>query len=680
MRVSHESSSSAVAVKTTGRGRSLEGCSTCRRRHIKCDERQPSCQVCESQGIICEGYRVTLAFDASSSQRSQCRRPLFSLKLRQQMTEILTTTVAPEKVDSYLSRVDDECDKIDNITYSNFSTELGPFGAFCLAKESAVDEAQQPTHAHASLRSPPEPTGSTDPASDIYGILADDALMECLFWDFDMPAGYKNGDFSIANSSPPTEFEPHGNIQTSHHACTSNTVQSPLMTLAPSLAHPYAPALISHYRDVVIHSFSPVLSNKTPWHILHLPMAMETLAQLNMGEFAASARMAVFYSILATSALSLLRASPEGYSPGWQSQADAFCAQAQGHFKMSLRLIQSGEQKVGYKEMLIAFLCMSTLWAYKGDEKQVERCLLDCEHWITMRGIPKPHKSRKVRLLHHCYLCTRTIYESTSVCRKPVFPANNPSGRFFHRQKWANRFEQRMDERKDGPIVENDMHFEIPGKWDSSMYPEIYGIPEPLLFSLAHVTRLANERQISNSNNCEDALGLKEFLERARSLERYISRWQPPTFISQSQHTATLERNIQAPHDFIISHMIIAMHKALLIYFYRRIYDADALMLQGHVEHIREILTECSRFDIPAIYHAGSFVWIAFIAACEALNPATQSWFSSWFDTCTAKGGLQFFQVIKTTAQEVWMKNKQGICAGWPDILLLEIKQNLFYI
>lgn len=296
-----------------------------------------------------------------------------------------------------------------------------------------------------------------------------------------------------------------------------------------------------------------------------------------------------------------------------------------------------------------------------------------------MRGVPKPHKSRKVRLLHHCYLCSRTIYESTSVCRKPVFPANNPFRRFFHRQQWANRFEQRMNQRKGGPLVENDMHFEIPGKWDSSMYPEIFGIPEPLLICLAHTTRLANERQVSNSGHTSNVLGLKEFLERAHSLERYICRWQPPKFLSQNEPSHSLDTSIQTEHDFIISHMMMAMHKALLIYFYRRIYDADATIMQQHVEHIRELLSECSQFDVSAIYQAGSFVWVAFIAACEALNPATQDWFSAWFDICIAKSGLQFFQIVKNTVQQVWERNKQQICTSWPDILS-EAGQNLFYI
>ncbi|RAK75443.1 Zn(II)2Cys6 transcription factor [Aspergillus fijiensis CBS 313.89] len=679
MSASKKSSNPAVPSRTAGRGRSMDGCNTCRRRHVKCDERQPSCLLCESQGITCEGYKVSLVFDAVGNERSQYRRPLFTLRMRQHMTEMLTASVAPDNVDNYLSRVDEQCESIQQNAHASFSTELGPFGAFRTAQVSNEEGRQQRSpDTHVSCGSPVALVAVAEPEDDMDTLLADDALMECLFWAAEMPESH-NSVFSMADSSPSTALGIDSNFPIPHLPYASNPAQSTLIPLAPNLAPAYAPALISHYRDVVVPSFSPAVPKKTPWQILHVPVAMETLALLNMGELASNARMAVFYSILATSALSMLGTSEQRCGSEWHAQAEVFFAEAQDHFRMALRQILDGQQKVRYKDMLIAFLCMSTLWTYKGNEKQVERCLLDCEHWITIRGIPKPHKSRKVRLLHHCYLSSRTFYESTSVCRKPVFLAKDPSARFFRRQKWVDRFEQRMQEQKGGKSVENDMHFEIPGNWDSSMYPEIYGIPEPLLFSLAHVTRLANERQISFAAHHETALNLREFMERARSIEKYISSWQPPAFLSTTESIIPHERVLQSPHKVIINRLIIAMHKALLIYFYRRVYDVDATMMQGNVEHIREILAECGRFDICAVYHADSFVWIAFVAACEALDPSTQDWFSSWFDTCIARGNFQFFQVIKATAHEVWKRRKQGHSATWLEVLS-EAGTNLCYI
>ncbi|KAK7724849.1 hypothetical protein SLS57_004120 [Botryosphaeria dothidea] len=42
-------------------GRS-SGCHTCRARHIKCDERKPTCLRCEKSGYTCQGYKKPIHF------------------------------------------------------------------------------------------------------------------------------------------------------------------------------------------------------------------------------------------------------------------------------------------------------------------------------------------------------------------------------------------------------------------------------------------------------------------------------------------------------------------------------------------------------------------------------------------------------------------------------------------
>lgn len=36
--------------------RRCTGCLSCRQRHVKCDERRPSCERCEAANIVCAGY------------------------------------------------------------------------------------------------------------------------------------------------------------------------------------------------------------------------------------------------------------------------------------------------------------------------------------------------------------------------------------------------------------------------------------------------------------------------------------------------------------------------------------------------------------------------------------------------------------------------------------------------
>ncbi|CAK7210772.1 hypothetical protein SBRCBS47491_000892 [Sporothrix bragantina] len=62
------------------RGGRSRGCLTCRRRRVKCDERQPHCQRCQKAGILCSGYTQhgqfvdeTVRFRVSKTSKSTKR-------------------------------------------------------------------------------------------------------------------------------------------------------------------------------------------------------------------------------------------------------------------------------------------------------------------------------------------------------------------------------------------------------------------------------------------------------------------------------------------------------------------------------------------------------------------------------------------------------------------------------
>lgn len=38
------------------RTHALGGCRTCRRRHVKCDQKRPACLTCRALGVTCEGF------------------------------------------------------------------------------------------------------------------------------------------------------------------------------------------------------------------------------------------------------------------------------------------------------------------------------------------------------------------------------------------------------------------------------------------------------------------------------------------------------------------------------------------------------------------------------------------------------------------------------------------------
>lgn len=313
---------------------------------------------------------------------------------------------------------------------------------------------------------------------------------------------------------------------------------------------------------------------------------------------------------------------------------------------------------------------------FDGDWKQTECYLLETEKFIRLRGLHK-RKSRKRRLLHHCYAFMRLLHESLfmmttdSLQRIHVRLAVESSGLviagsdspIFRLSPWRNLI-QKMLEVKNPEEGENDLHLEHPGFYSATMYPEIYGLPEEWLVMLSQVIRLGNERdpQQEGANH----LSLKEFTVRAKDLEQCIINWQRPPaemFCSNANVTNIDERVLQPLLD--------ALHQALIIYFYRRIYDIDASMLQKRVEKVRDHLTQCDEADSGRIRYTSVFMWPAFIAACEATDTNLQIPFNRWFEDCVIQSGQSSFDHMYSTVKQVWHERDRnhGSSVSWLDFM-----------
>ncbi|GLA05418.1 hypothetical protein AnigIFM60653_005906 [Aspergillus niger] len=646
---------SGKPTDTPVRSRSLGGCETCRRRHAKCDETRPSCLVCKRAGLVCERYEIRLLFDASDSQSSRCRRPLFTEGMRQRMSEQLTDSLDLDDVHTILTKIDDQCENQEGDTNSSFTTRMGPFGAFRVVRaemdlpESPMDRVDEPLP---QVEDNPVNAGLEMSLDDAF---SNDPLMECLFGhvNVDVTADLDAHDF-FAATLPSAESEgispqslsggflmgPSPSVP-----LQASLLSSPEIQYAPSvtnLAPPDAPLLLSAYTKNVTQLFSPIQLEKSPWSMLYMPPAMETLALLTMGELANNTRMSIFYAILATSAftqrLSSLTRSASQY---WQRQAESFAIEAQNHLKRALHDASSSVKKAKYKDVLIALLCMNTV-------------------------------SESTSVLPVSHVEIESDHASPDTVRSIA------TTRSFRLRQWEGRLDQRMSELKEQHQGENDLHLEIPGRWDSTMYPQVFGLPESLLFLLSQVTRLGNERDLSDLGSYTGALDFRQFSARARSLERCISTWRPPSLPDADPHSIIAQTNAT-----VVRLMLSALHKALLIFFYRRIYDVDPMILQDKAWQVRDALAQVERDDMPATRIAAPFIWAAFIAACEALDPTLQDWFAGWFETSARKSGLGTFKLALKTARQVWERQRQPLnssaSTSWPQIMR-ESNLSLFYI
>ena len=116
--------------------------------------------------------------------------------------------------------------------------------------------------------------------------------------------------------------------------------------------------LITHWRNNMGNWFSPLHSSKHPWIILHLPVALITLSELQVWGETKHARAAILYSLLSLSAFTLAPSNESGY---WRNAGLQSRAIARAKMKESLASEFDGPGKAKYKEILLAFLTLISI-------------------------------------------------------------------------------------------------------------------------------------------------------------------------------------------------------------------------------------------------------------------------------------------------------------------------------
>ncbi|KAI1206945.1 arginine metabolism regulation protein II [Annulohypoxylon truncatum] len=673
--------------------RSFGGCDTCRSRRVKCDEARPACLLCRTAGLTCQGYEKNIFFasedgdgdDDVAGKGARFRRLLFTEAERRDMSRRLTSSVPPPSVTAQLSHLEEQCGKAS----PEESIELldGPFGVFrvflSLRRPSRL-EILQPQHAPEEMAD--DSTMSQQWSSDLLDSIFDGSAQELLP---PTPTIYDITDVTYADvtaevlceTAPATETQntalcvsgrgPFGDLASSSgDRFSPRTVDfgirpyascDPLAALAgaPTPIPGDAVFLLKHYTSNVVNFVTPFGHTKTPWHSLFIPHVKSCLAALTMGENLSYASSTIFFGTLAISASSLGRMT-QHQSPVWLERAKVYERQAREYCRATLETAYQVPKPAKYKTILMALLTLVHLYSVTGRRRRVDFYFVEAEKFIRLRGLSR-QKSRKVRLLHHCYAFQRVFYESLCICnnnphRHEVQKAIESSGSIiyskdslsFQVSRWRD-LAQEMLVPKDQEEGENDLHLERPGAWPATLYPEIYGVPEPLIYLLSCIIRLGKEKDSAGQGVAQTGSDLAEFLSRAKNLENCIKQHRDQSGL------ATLEiSRVEVAKVDNLANIISAVQNALAIYFYRRIYDVDSALLQPMVANVLQSLTRHQSEGSGIAGGSLSLVWPAFIAACETEDATMQSAFSDWFETCMRNSGLDTFAVTMKTIREAW--------------------------
>ncbi|KAF4499620.1 ARG81-transcription factor involved in arginine metabolism [Fusarium agapanthi] len=640
----------------------------------------------------CGGYSKDIFFDfddPSSTGVARFRRPLLTEQERERLSEQIAQDVPPELAGWHLSQIDEECEK----TSTDLQISRGPFGAFRITQQlpsdplSTLEETEEDAIEVSQIHAIDEEdqlllpdfdddvevvtstldfaTGTTPRDAQHHISGEHNALIPRTDWlkaletfpvsswldpgNFDLPdwwdpvaMGIETAVLWVGESAsaqkPPSPFAQSSTVELgsprlylSQLSPSSGSVSSQVDTDVPR----DAVLLVKHYATIVLRGLTPYRHSKTPWHVLFLPHVKNCLAALTLGEKMDHASLCAFYGTLSISAFSM--GGIHG-STKWLDQGTAYYQKAHFHVCLMLKTAYDIPKTAKYKSILMALLTMVQIAILSGNRDGAEYLFLETEKFIRTKGLNR-RKSRKVRLLHHCYVFERLSHESTFTQntlnldhRNRVREAIEASGASAYSQDslsfrlttWSN-LDQEMHKVKGQEEGENDLHLQNPGIWSATLYPEIFGVPELHLFMLSLVIRLAREKEQNQDELINSGLTLKEFMARAKSVERWIKQLHV-----LRQSIWMVEAPVDPEHQQsvnLLNSLADTMQHALSVYFYRRIYDLDPSMLQKHVLGVRDRLLEFDALDAGMGYGSLRLIWPAFVAACllQCFHPVEET-------------------------------------------------------
>jgi arginine metabolism regulation protein II len=311
-----------------------------------------------------------------------------------------------------------------------------------------------------------------------------------------------------------------------------------------------------------------------------------------------------------------------------------------------------------------------------GQHKDARSYLLDAEQLICIRGIPKAVKSRKVRLLHNIYLFLRVIEESTFIYSNTSScvqhwssqpPGDRREYQFPSLRTHCARLGKDLDDISSG-CFETGLISQLEN--ESPLFMEIYGIPTSLLSLLSKVTSLANkiDAHTTSSNNTNVPMA---FATESKILENEVCTWELVKHAPEDGTTEAADVNFSANRS-IIRHINLAIHNGVVMYFYRRIYNLNPMILQSYVDKADKALEHLLQCEQEKLYNNivnCGIVWPGFIAAAEAVGDARQRKILRWLRDSAASSGLRNFDAAGDVVEELWRIRRTRPEVTWVDML-----------
>lgn len=226
-----------------------------------------------------------------------------------------------------------------------------------------------------------------------------------------------------------------------------------------------------------------------------------------------------------------------------------------------------------------------------------------------------------------------------------------------------------MEVEKMDSVGYQDIHLEVMGTWNHSLFPGMYGVPESLMGLLSQAIRLANEQELLTRDTMVNVDVVTSLNKRTKILEHHILSWdkkQPPLPISP--HFAESERDSATPEVF--GYNALAMQQSLILFYYRRVHNINALILQDTVQKALRFIQQACQYN-KREEHNSSLLWPGFIAACEAIDKSLQVQLLDWLQEMFHRTAVSTFATAADVVQSVWKAREEtgDYTLSWFDVM-----------
>ncbi|KAH7391989.1 fungal-specific transcription factor domain-containing protein [Phaeosphaeria sp. MPI-PUGE-AT-0046c] len=461
------------------RTHNLGGCSTCRLRHVKCDQTRPHCSVCRNANLQCGGFpsQIRWASMSTGPNAPKSAQALQKMPAAQPTSTPQSTTAQQNAAltqpsslrsnggnSSNTLQQDDDAPRpsipappslptanlpISFHDTSPTSAEIPSHAPACLPFMLPMgdvsylqDDVRYGTNEHGLVNYPTTSSFSEIDSlldnstgvgwSDLFDpsmSLAMPTIHNHIYHDplsllvhvASQPHEPNDGSLYLDELFKPSDFPDQQTMETT-------------LAVPSSQPPPYAPkevddaeilenakVLLKHFRDNIIAQFAPLpMHSKSPWEVLNWSNAVHTLADMTFlqNPNVKHANIANLFGILGCAAHTIAKTQscPDTLSSRKAAQIlDYASRQAKSHLQESLRSETDGPQKAKYKDQLMAIFSLIALATISGNSADARCYIIDAERLLRLRGLAKREVSRRARLLHHVYTWLRIVGESTFV-------------------------------------------------------------------------------------------------------------------------------------------------------------------------------------------------------------------------------------------------------------------------